>query len=34
MLNQLRFERNDFREFSSRFYKVIIDKDEVINFLY
>ena len=34
MLNQFRFKRNDFREFSFRFYKVIIDKDEVINFLY
>ena len=34
MLNQLRFKRDDFREFSFHFHKVIIDKDEVMNFLY
>ena len=34
ILNQLRFKRNDFREFSFRFYKIIIDKDEIMNSLY
>ena len=34
MLNQLRFKRNEFREYLIRFYKVIIDKDDIINFLY
>ena len=34
MLNQLRFKRNDFREFLSRFYKTIIDKNEIIKSLY
>ena len=34
MLNQLRFKRDDFREFLSRFYKVIIDKNEIIKSLY
>ena len=34
MLNQLRFERNEFREYLIRFYKAIIDKDDIINFLY
>ena len=34
MLNQLRFERDDFREFLFRFYKIIIDKNEIIKSLY
>ena len=34
MLNQFRFERDDFREFSFHFYKIIIDKDEIIKSLY
>ena len=34
MLNQLRSKRNDLRKSSSRFYKIIIDKDEIINFLH
>ena len=34
MLNQLRFEQDDFREFSSHFHKAIIDKDEIMNSLY
>ena len=34
MLNQFRFKRDDFREFLSYFYKTIIDKDEIMNFLY
>ena len=34
MLNQFRFKWNDFREFWSRFYKTIIDKDEIIKNLY
>ena len=34
MLNQLRFKRNDSREFLIRFHKVIIDKNNIINFLY
>ena len=34
MLNQLRFKRDDFREFLSHFHKIIIDKNEIINSLY
>ena len=34
ILNQFRFKRDDFREFSFRFYKIIIDKNEIIKFLY
>ena len=34
MLNQLRFERNDFRKFVVRFHNVIIEKNDVINVLY
>ena len=34
MLNQLRFERNDFREFSSRFHKIIINKKKIMKSLY
>ena len=34
MLNQFRFEWNDFREFLFRFHKIIIDKDEIMNSLY
>ena len=34
MLNQLRFKRDEFREFLIRFYKVIIDKNEIMIFLY
>ena len=34
MFNQFRFERNDFREYVIRFYKVIIEKDNVMNVLY
>ena len=34
MLNQFRFKRNKFREFVTRFYKTIIDKNDIINFLY
>ena len=34
MLNQLRFKRDDFREFLFHFHKAIIDKNEIIKFLY
>ena len=34
MLNQLRFERNDFRKYVVRFHKAIIEKNEIINVLY
>ena len=34
MLNQLRFEPNDFRKYIVRFHKVIIEKNNVINVLY
>ena len=34
MLNQLRCKRNNFREFVVRFYKVIINKNDVINVLH
>ena len=34
MLNQFRFKRTDFREFLFRFYKIIIDKNEIIKSLY
>ena len=34
MLNQLRFERNDFRKYVVRFHKVMIQKNNVINVLY
>ena len=34
MLNQLRSERNDFREYVVRFHKVMIKKDDVIYVLY
>ena len=34
MLNQFHFERNNFREFLFRFYKIIIDKNEIMKFLY
>ena len=34
MLNQLRFERNDFRKYVVRFHKTIIDKNNVMNVLY
>ena len=34
MLNQLRFERNDFRKFVVRFHKVMTEKNNVINVLY
>ena len=34
MLNQLRFKRNNFREFVVRFHKVIIDKNNITNILH
>ena len=34
MLNQLRFERNDFRRFVIRFHNAVIEKNNVINVLY
>ena len=34
MLNQLRFERNNFRKYVVRFHKVMTEKDDVINVLY
>ena len=34
MLNQLRFERNDFRKYVVRFHKIIIEKNNVIYVLY
>ena len=34
MLNQLRFERNDFRKYVIRFYKAMIEKNEIMNVLY
>ena len=34
MLNQLRFERNDFRKYVVRFHKAIIEKNKIINVLY
>ena len=34
MLNQLRFERNNFRKFVVRFHKVITEKNDIINVLY
>ena len=34
MLNQLRFERDDFRKYVVRFHKVIIEKNEVMNVLH
>ena len=34
MINQFRFKRNNFREFLFRFYKIIIDKNKIIKFLY
>ena len=34
MFYKSRFKRDDFREFLSRFYKIIIDKDKIMKFLY
>ena len=34
MLNQLRFERNDFRKYVVYFHKIIIEKNDIINVLY
>ena len=34
MLNQLRFERNDFRKYVVRFHKIIIEKNKIINVLH
>ena len=34
MLNQFRFERNDFRKYVVRFHKVIIEKNNVMNVLH
>ena len=34
MLNQLRFERNDFRKYVIRFHNVITKKNDVIYVLY
>ena len=34
MLNQLRFERDDFRKYVVRFHNVITKKDDVIYALY
>ena len=34
MLNQLRFERNDFRKYVVRFHKVMIEKNDVIYVLH
>ena len=34
MLNQLRFEKNDFRKYIVRFHKAIIEKNKIINVLY
>ena len=34
MLNQLRFERNDFRKYVVRFHKTITEKNKVINVLH
>ena len=34
MLNQLRFERNDFRKYVVRFHNVMTEKNDVIYVLY
>ena len=34
MLNQLRFKRDDFREFIIHYHKTIIEKNDIINALY
>ena len=34
ILNQFHFKQNDFREFLFHFHKIIIDKNEIIKFLY
>ena len=34
MLNQLRFEQNDFRKYVIRFHNVVNEKNNVINILY
>ena len=34
MLNQLRFERDDFRKYVVRFHNVMIKKNDVIHVLY
>ena len=34
MLNQLRFERNDFRKYVVRFHNAIIEKNNIINVLH
>ena len=34
MLNQLRFERNDFREYVVRFYNAVNEKNNIMNVLY
>ena len=34
MLNQFRFERDDFREYVVRFYNVMTEKNDVIYVLY
>ena len=34
MLNQLRFEQNDFRKYVVRFYNAVNEKNNVMNILY